>query len=844
MKPIFLKKSRLKTHPFLFFIIVLCLYSLNVAQAQSSQNARQVFQHGYYEQALEFWQSALTTTSDTNQRLKLLFNIAVAYRHLGLSNQALKTLETALSRVPRNTIIHALLLNELSQLHLSQGKTGFENAKQTAEKAHNLARQINHPQALAIVLRHWGNLLTVEDDYEGALEAYTKALSLVTPLLSPLSASSLSQKTTENLMPVAIGNAQELYGKLLTNQAQTTFFIDLERMNEYDDAKEAFSVSIKALEQALKATQNWEDAFSEAFALIALGQLTNEIQTQVKVPFAKLTNLAYQALNRARLVAERINNEHAKTYTYGYLGKLYEVSHQNDEALTLTRHALFSAQKIHDDVALYHWWRQLGQIHQTKGNTHEAIIALRQSVNKMNHPLTREKIVTMGYLNNTFRERISPAYFELADLLLQQAKTTQAATQRYKLLQQARDTIELFKQAELQDYFQSECISFQSECTPLEQAIDAQTAVFYPIALPDRLEILLSLPHTKELTQITVPVGEKVLRRSIAFFLSPLRRHPESYVRSEEQEGEDEEVFCKPSQWRGLPSTTVPTQAQAFYKPAQKLYQWLIQPIKDTLTAHNITTLIIVPEGVLRTMPFSALHDGQQFLIENYALAVTPGVCFSKLSQWKRDINNMLVSGLSEEVQGFSSLPCAEYEVNTLQKRHNLQSTQYQPLFNQTFTYPNMRQKVDQTNYSILHIASHGQFKSNLEDTFLLTYDDKLSMNRLERIVRGTALQQKQVELLTLSACQTAVGNDRAALGLAGIALKAGVKSALASLWKVDDAATPAMILEFYRQLQNPNISKAQALQMAQKMMLNDEKYALFRHPYYWSAFLLIGNWL
>ncbi|EDN70441.1 TPR repeat containing protein [Beggiatoa sp. PS] len=848
MKPMFLKKLPYQTNPLLFLTLIFSLlYSLNVASAQPSQNAVPAFQHGHYEQALELWQSALTTASDTNQRLELLFNIAVAYRHLGMYDQALKTLETALSMAPKNTAIHTLWLNELSQLHLSQGKKGFETAKKTAESARELARKINHPQILATVLRHWGNILSAEENYEEALKTYTEALTLVTPLLSKthLPASSFSQQKIGNIVPVAIGNTQELYGKLLTNKAQTTFLLDIDSINEYDEAKEAFSTSIETLEQALKATQNWPDAFSESFALIALGQLAHEIQTQVKTPWAQLTNLAYQALNQARLIAERINNEQAKTYAYGYLGKLYEIANRYNEALTLTRQALFASQKINDEVALYHWWRQLGHIHQATGNIHEAVIALRQAVNQINHPLTREKIVTMGYIMGTFRERISPVYFELADLLLQQAKTTQTATQRHKLSQEARETMEFFKQAELQDYFQSECISLQTECTPLEQAMDTQTAVFYPIAFEDRLEILLSLPHAKELTQISVPVGEKVLRKSIAFFLSPLRRHPESYVRSKEQESSDEEeIFCQPSQWRGLPSTEAPTQAQAFLEPAQKLYQWLIQPIKETLTAHNIKTLIIVPEGVLRTMPFSALHDGQQFLIENYALAITPGLCFGKLSKWKRDINNMLVSGLSEEVQGFSSLPCAEYEVNTLQKRHNLQDAKHIPLFNKSFTYPNIRQKIDQTNYSILHIASHGQFKSDLEDTFLLTYNDKLSMNRLERIVRGTALQEKNVELLTLSACQTAVGNDRAALGLAGVALKAGVKSALASLWKVDDAATPAMILEFYKQLQNPNISKAQALQIAQKMMLNDEKYILFQHPYYWSAFLLIGNWL
>jgi CHAT domain-containing protein len=101
--------------------------------------------------------------------------------------------------------------------------------------------------------------------------------------------------------------------------------------------------------------------------------------------------------------------------------------------------------------------------------------------------------------------------------------------------------------------------------------------------------------------------------------------------------------------------------------------------------------------------------------------------------------------------------------------------------------------------------------------------------------------RDQSVELLTLSACQTAAGDDRAALGLAGVAVKAGARSAVATLWFINDQASSQLVTEFYRQLQNPEISKAQALQQAQLMLVNDRRY---QHPGYWSPFLLIGNWL
>ena len=114
-------------------------------------------------------------------------------------------------------------------------------------------------------------------------------------------------------------------------------------------------------------------------------------------------------------------------------------------------------------------------------------------------------------------------------------------------------------------------------------------------------------------------------------------------------------------------------------------------------------------------------------------------------------------------------------------------------------------------------------------------------MNRLENLLQLSQSRDKPVELLTLSACQTAVGDERAALGLAGIAIKAGVRSALASLWFVNDEATSQLVIEFYKQLQNPALSKAQALQNAQKKLAAQRN---FRHPAFWAPFLLIGNWL
>jgi CHAT domain-containing protein len=145
--------------------------------------------------------------------------------------------------------------------------------------------------------------------------------------------------------------------------------------------------------------------------------------------------------------------------------------------------------------------------------------------------------------------------------------------------------------------------------------------------------------------------------------------------------------------------------------------------------------------------------------------------------------------------------------------------------------------------FTIVHIASHGLFKGSAKDTFVLTYDGKLYLNDLEKLIQPSQFRGDPVELLTLSACQTAAGEDasRAALGLAGVAIKAGARSALASLWSVNDVASARLIGAFYGQLQsNASTTKAEALRRAQLELL---RVPATRHPRYWAPYLIIGNW-
>jgi len=398
------------------------------------------------------------------------------------------------------------------------------------------------------------------------------------------------------------------------------------------------------------------------------------------------------------------------------------------------------------------------------------------------------------------QEIVRPLFFELADVLLQRASRTAdaAATERY--LAAARDAIEAYKAAELRDYFKDECVDALQARMTKSETLSPTTAVIYPILFPTRLELLVTLPSG--LQRFAVPVSAEHVTAEIRAF----RRLVEKRTTRE-------------------------------YLPhAQQLYDWLVRPLDAELRRSHVTTLVFVPDSALRTIPMSALHDGTAFLVTRYAVAMTPGLTLTDPHPLNRERIRFLATGITKGVQGFPPLPYVEEEmdsIRTLYAGHQL--------LNQDFVAPQMERELRDGRYGIVHIATHGKFSTDANESFLLTFDGKLTMNQLDRLIGLYRFRDDPIELLTLSACQTGVGDDRAALGLAGVAIKAGARSALATLWFINDEASAALISEFYRQLRTPSLSKAEALQRAQVKLLSDRVY---EHPAYWSPFLLLNNWL
>jgi CHAT domain-containing protein len=163
-------------------------------------------------------------------------------------------------------------------------------------------------------------------------------------------------------------------------------------------------------------------------------------------------------------------------------------------------------------------------------------------------------------------------------------------------------------------------------------------------------------------------------------------------------------------------------------------------------------------------------------------------------------------------------------------------------LFNQEFTKTKIQNAIEAIPFPVVHLATHGQFSSKAEETFILTWDDRINVNELNNFLQKTDQRRgTPIELLVLSACQTAKGDNRAALGIAGVAVRAGARSTLATLWSVNDDATSALMRQFYQELAKPSVTKAEAIRRAQQSILQDPNW---QHPYYWAPYVLVGNWL
>jgi CHAT domain-containing protein len=726
----------------------------------------------------------------------------------------------------------------------------YEDAKSNLAEAVRAARSAGDPLLQAVATQALGQVYAGLDDpglAEKTLnDGLQQARRLARPALIAAGANALGNLRLEQGRP---REARAFYRQAL-EQAQAANDPGLSAAVHINLARVAATRTgaLRELRAAQQATTQVAAPAEQAQLLLDLAQ--QGIQSAPTNPGRKMAD---GSLREAERIAARAEYTRLQSQALGLSSSLAAAQGRRAEARRLAERAIAVAPADAYDLR-YQWEWQLGRLLREAGDRPRAIAAYRRAVDHLQR--VREYLpLKSAEGRSQFRETLEPIYRGLADLLLQEAATRGNASQAQPLLREARNSVEQVKLDELRDYFRDACI------LPLREEIGTlspRAAVVYPILFADRLEILVSIGE--HLYRAARPIPRDKVEHTAAVLARQLRL---------EQPAREE---------------------------AELLYDWLITPILPWLEERHVDTIVYVPDGALRMVPLSALeHDGR-YLIERYAVATTPGLKLLEPEALGRAQMETLLAGLSRPGPVVDEVP--RWWVNILVERHRqiLQrhvaadqrgvsvsvrgvpegmKPQGSPLTIhasraeeiEALTLPGVAEEIDQLSklvpgrtlrdqdfllsrfkrevrerpYRVIHIASHGLFLGPPEENFVLTYDRKLDMKTLAAILKPKELDERPIEILVLSACQTATGDDRTPLGLSGVALQSGARSALGSLWPVGDSAAQLLMQYFYDNLKTPGMTKARALQEAQKALIRNER---FRRPSDWAAFILVGNWL
>ncbi|OQW92144.1 MAG: hypothetical protein BWK78_02570 [Thiotrichaceae bacterium IS1] len=490
---------------------------------------------------------------------------------------------------------------------------------------------------------------------------------------------------------------------------------------------------------------------------------------------------------------------------------------------------LFS-QNYHPEWRFHLEW-QLGRIYKAQQQFSKAVEAYERAVNYL-------QLVRQSYFGDSqaFSEKAEKFYLDRADLLLKSAKKAVTKREEQNLLQLAIDSVESRNEKGLQNYFRDACVTKQFP-TENKRQLQQDEILFYPVLFNDRLELVLKFSDGK-IKQLESPFSTGSKKADLVACQAKDTENKASVTSKEDLEKLVEHFRAKDAD---------------DYTIATALYDLFIRPITNDLSQGNIKTVLIVPAPDLLHIPFGALIDASkrgkyktdgEYLIEKYALAILPSwKLVATATTDDKSKYQALLSGL-KEVPYAASLPKLEWVAGELDQLNTILGLQCCTIFlDNLFTVTNLMDEKMKGKYSIIHLSTHGQFEEDSSKSLLYAYDKVLTLDSLQVLVQNAAFQGKRIELLALTACQTALGAE---LGMAGIGVKAGARSTLGTLWKVKEESTAKLAISFYQNWKGGDgkvqKTKAQALQEAQEYLLS-YKDKDFSRPYYWAGFLLVGDW-
>lgn len=761
-------------------------------------------QLGQYEKALEFYDRALgiaRRSQDDSVIASLLNNMAGVYRSRGDFAKALAFYEQSLETLTKSGDQRriALTTSNIGAVYNALGQDA--KALSYYEQALTIARQIADRSSESIYLSNMAIIHDNQGEYAKALALYTQALSIHRELKD-----TRAEGTTLSNMGV-IFDRQGEFSKALDNYRQS-----LEIARSTGD-RTAEATILSNIGQVFSRTQRYGDAqtaMQQALSIYrALGEKPGERQT--------LSNLADMLLSQQKPELAIIFYKQSVNITEAIRQNLRSLSLSDRQAYTtkvtdtyrklanllLQDNRVIEAQQVLDLLKV----QELQEYLQTvRGNAQTA-----QGIEL----LPPEQRIFTDF--NNIQNRSVQADQKITQLL-RQPQLTPIENQQLQELQQVRaqtreQLAQLLSNSTIsallrQNSPSRDNLPLFSNLQSTLQNLDRPTAILYPLILPDRLEIVLVLPQGNPIRKV-VPIKAEDLNRLIIAMRADVRD----------------------------------ASSQDILQSSQKLYELLVAPIATDLARSNIQTLIYAPDGPLRYVPLSALYDGQQWLMQKYTINNITATSLTNLRPTPPTPPRILAGAFTQGQYNFqvgdrrfqfAGLPFAGREVENLAS----QIPNTTKLLDRDFQSGVITSRSGEFN--IIHLATHAAFVSGQpQESFVLFGDG--SRSSLRDVATWIL---KDVDLVVLSACETGIGGKLGTgeeiMGFGYQMQFAGAKSAIASLWQVDDGGTQALMDNFYGSLRDGKTPRAQALTQAQRAMLKGK----FSHPYYWSAFILIGNGL
>ncbi|MBW4676309.1 MAG: CHAT domain-containing protein [Desmonostoc geniculatum HA4340-LM1] len=822
------------------------------------QQGKVLYDAGNFAQAVEVLQKAVQVYQQQGESLRLaatLSNLSLAYQQLGEWSQAQEAITESLNLLKAqdknpNLQIFAQSLDIQGRLQLAMGRP--EAALATWQQTEKIYKQADNQNGVVRSLINQAQAWQAQGFYPRAIKTLDK-------VSQTLQSQPDSLEKTVSLR--SLGDALLVVGNLKKSHEVLEESLRIARhlQSNADISASLFSLGNNALKQHDRANaiayyqqtvaaspspltkvqaqlnhlglvienQQWPEvqtllpsiesqldqlplSRASIYARVNYAQNLTKVKTNDFQVSTKNSSPPLSTQNSAVLLASAIEqsrslgDKRAEAYAFKSLGGLYEQTKQLSEAQNLTLQGLALAQSSNAPEITYALEWQLGRLLWAQKDINGAIAAYDAAVDTL-QSLRKDLVVNKDVVNQdvqfNFRDSVEPVYRQSVELLLQ----SQQGKADEKILEKARQRIEALQLAELDDFFREACL--QGQRVALDRVVDRDNpsaAILYPIILPQELQVIVKIPN-----QPLQNYSTKISQTEVENLLVELRRN-----------------------------LVNPTATKTVEIQSQQVYNWLLKPIESELQKSGVNTLVFVLDGLLRNIPMSALYDGQEYLVEKYAIALSLGL---QLLDPKPLVEQKLVAltaGLTQPPPGFSKfapLLGIKSEFDGITKA-GVSTTS---LLDGDFKKKNLETEISATSFNIVHLATHGQFSSRLEDTFILDFDGEINVKDFDTLLGSQS--KSIVELLVLSACQTATGDSRAALGLAGAAVRAGARSTIASLWQIDDKSTAMFVSAFYQELKSGKITKAEAVHRAQLKLL---KHPNYNAPSFWSSYVLIGNWL